>query len=71
MTITEVLLTLKALNHKDKIRAIQFLANEVAKDEEVYFEEGKSYEVWSPFEAYEASQVLQKLIDEQKANAIT
>ena len=70
MTISEVLPTLKALNHKDKIRAIQFLANEVAKEEEVFFEEGKLYEVWSPFEAYEAAAQLEKLLKEKEgANA--
>lgn len=71
MTITEVLPTLKALNHKDKIRAIQFLANEVAREEEVFSEERKNYEFWSLHNSHEASQVLQKLLDEQKTNAIT
>ncbi len=66
MTITEVLPTLKALNHKDKIRAIQFLANEVAKEEEVFFEEGKTYEVWSPHDSYKAAEQLRKLIEEKE-----
>ncbi len=70
MTITEVLPTLKALNHKDKIRAIQFLANEVAKEEDVFFE-NQEHEFISQTEAFEASQILQKLLDEQKANAVT
>lgn len=67
MTISEVLPTLKALNHKDKIRAIQFLANEVAKEEEIFFEEGKTYEIWSPFEAYEAASQLEKLLAEKES----
>ncbi|MGI8670428.1 MAG: hypothetical protein ACR2J3_11400 [Aridibacter sp.] len=45
MTVTELLPTLKALNHKEKIRAIQFLANEEAKEEEIFFEEGASYPI--------------------------
>ena len=71
MTITEVLPTLKALNYRDKIRAIQFLANEVAREEEeeIFFEEGKTYEVWSPYESYEAAGQLEKMLDEgKKAN---
>ena len=68
MTITEVLPTLKALNRKDKIRAIQFLANEVAKEEEVYFEERKNYEFWSLRNSHEAAAGLRKLIDEEKAS---
>ena len=67
MKYTEVLPTLKALNHKDKIRAIQFLANEVAKEEEVFFEQGKTYEVWSPFDAYEAAEQLEKLLKEKES----
>lgn len=66
MTYTEVLPTLKALNHKDKIRAIQFLANETAKEEDVFFEEGKTYEVWSPFEAHEAAVQLENLLQEKE-----
>lgn len=70
MTITEVLPALKALNHKDKIRAIQFLANEVAKEEGVFFEEGKTYAVYSPYESYEAAEQLRKLLEEtEKVNA--
>ncbi len=66
MTITEVLPTLKALDHKDKIRAIQFLANEVAKEEEVFFEEGKIYEIWSPHDSHGAAEQLRKLIEEKE-----
>lgn len=66
MTITEVLPTLKALNRKDKIRAIQFLANEVAKEENVFFEEGKNYEIWSPFESYEVAEQLTNLLKENE-----
>ena len=70
MTITEVLPTLKALNHKDKIRAIQFLANEVAKEEDSIFANNQEHEFISQTDSFEASRVLQKLLDEQKANAI-
>lgn len=35
MTLTEVLPDLKQLNHADKVRAIQFLANEIAREEGV------------------------------------
>lgn len=69
MTVAELLPTLKSLNHKDKILAIQFLANEVAKEEEVSFDEGKIYEVWSPFDSYEAAEQLNMLLENEKANA--
>jgi hypothetical protein len=68
MTITEALPTLKALNHKDKIRAIQFLANEIAKEEDSAFFDNQEHEFISQTDSFEASQVLQKLLDEHKAN---
>lgn len=70
MTYTEVLPTLKTLNHKDKIRVIQFLENEVAKEDSI-FADNREHEFVSQTDAFEASQVLQKLLDEQRANAIT
>ena len=65
MTISEVLPTLKALNRTDKIRAIQFLSDEVAKEEGV-FQDGKVYEIFTPYESFEAAQQLQKLLDEKE-----
>jgi ATP:corrinoid adenosyltransferase len=70
MTYTEVLPTLRTLNHKDKIRVIQFLANEVARGEDMFFE-NQEHEFISQTDAFEASRVLQNLIDEKKANAST
>lgn len=67
MTVADVLPTLKALNHKDKIRALQFLANEVAKEEEVFFEEGKTYEIYSPYDSFEAAEQLKKLLEEKES----
>lgn len=71
MTVTELLPTLKALNHREKIRAIQFLANEVAKEENVLFAENQEHEFISQTDSFEASRILQKLLDERKADAIT
>lgn len=70
MKITEVLPSLKALNHKDKIRAIQFLANEVAKEENISFSENQEHTFVSQTDSFEASQVLQQLIEERKVDAI-
>ncbi len=67
MTYIEVLPTLKTLNHKDKIRAIQFLANEIAREEDVFFEEGKIYEIFSPYESFEAAGQLRKLLEETES----
>jgi hypothetical protein len=71
MTVTEILPTLRALNHTEKIRAIQFLANEVAREENILFAENQDHEFISQTDSFEASQVLQKLIEDRKADAIT
>jgi len=64
MTYSEVLPTLRTLDRRDKIRAIQFLANEVAKEEGVYFT-SQDHEFVSQTDAFEASSILQNLINEQ------
>ncbi len=71
MTVTELLPTLKSLNHKEKIRVIQFLANEVVKEENAVFVENQEHEFISQTDSFEASRVLQKLLDERKTDAIT
>ncbi len=70
MTVTELLPTLKSLNHKEKIRVIQFLANEVVKEENAVFVENQEHEFISQTNSFEASRILQKLLDERKADAI-
>ena len=71
MTAAELLPTLKSLNRKEKIRAIQLLANEVAKEENAVFFENQEHEFVSQTDSFEASRILQKLLDERKADAAT
>jgi hypothetical protein len=52
MTLTEILPSLQKLSTQEKIKAIQFLATELDKnDRDVVLEDSKSYEVWSPYDA--------------------
>ena len=69
MSIADVLPKLKELDRKDKIRAIQFLANEVAK-EELLFEEGKVYECWSPFDSSDAAKQLNELLEKEEKQGV-
>ncbi len=64
MTYIEVLPTLKALNHKDKIRVLQFLANEVARTEGSVSEESEKAGLWELHNSFEAAADLRKLIKE-------
>jgi hypothetical protein len=47
MALTEIIASLKQLSHQEKIKAIQFLATELASDEAASFalEDGKTYEI--------------------------
>ena len=70
MTISEILPTLKALNRQDKIRAIEFLTHEVAKEESTFVDD-QEHEFISQTDAFEASQILLKLLDEHRINAVS
>lgn len=68
MSIQHIIPKLQALPRGEKLQAIQFLVNELAKEEQVnLLEEGQKYEVWSPYEAFEAADQLQEfLLDERR-----
>jgi hypothetical protein len=67
MTLTEILPTLQNLSHQEKIKAIQFLATELAKDDQasVLLENGKTYEVWSPYDAFSAEKTLTEMLQKE------
>jgi hypothetical protein len=66
MTLTEILPSLQKLSHQEKIKAIQFLATELAKEEQnsVGLENGKTYEIWSPYDAFSAEKVLTDMLNQ-------
>ena len=65
MTLTEILPSLQKLSTQEKIKAIQFLATELDKnDRDVVLEDGKSYEVWSPYDAFSAEKILTDMLEQ-------
>jgi hypothetical protein len=62
MTIDTLIPSLRELSHADKLRAIQFLAAELEKEEIL----SPDLEMSSPYEAFGAADALQKLLDEHK-----
>jgi hypothetical protein len=71
MISQELLITLQQLNRKDKLQALQYLANELANEEEKAFSllnDGNSYPVWSPIDAHEAANILEKMLEEKASN---
>jgi hypothetical protein len=66
MTLTEILPSLQKLSDQEKIKAIQFLAAELAKDAQnsAFLEDGKTYEVWSPYDAFSAEKTLTDMLQQ-------
>lgn len=66
MTMDTLIPTLRELSRAEKLRAIQFLAAELEKEEALTLEPGREYAIWSPYESYTAVSQLQQLLDEHK-----
>jgi hypothetical protein len=71
MISQELLTTLQQLNRKDKLQALQYLANELANEEGetiALLTDGNSYPIWSPIDAHEAANILQTMLEEKASN---
>jgi hypothetical protein len=65
MPITELLPVLQKLPKVDKLRLIQFLVFELAKDEGInLFVSGQSYPIWTPHDAFDAANILLNALQE-------
>ena len=59
MSLTDLIPSLQSLPRPDKLRAIQYLAAELAREDDVAsLLAGQTCEVWSPYDADEAAAVL-------------
>lgn len=64
MTFTEIIPTLKKLSSQEKIKAIQFLANELAQENIAKIEPNQSSEIWSPYNAFSAEKTLTQMLQD-------
>jgi hypothetical protein len=69
MSLTEVLPEVRMLSRFDKIRLIQFLAQELGQEEENLIEPGQSYPVWSPDQAFTAAAALLQALEDEKGRS--
>ena len=70
MSLAELVPAVKTLPKADKLRLMQVLVIEIAKDDDVsLFEAGAEYPIWTPLNAFEAAETLQKLLDEHRISA--
>ncbi len=67
MSLVEVLPEVQSLSRQEKIRLIQFLAQELEQDESSLIEPGRSYPVWSPDRAFTAAALLLQTLEEEKS----
>lgn len=62
--ITALLPLLKKLEWQEKVTLIQILAAELAEQDSTQLVPNQSYPVWTPLDAYEASDILTQLLNE-------
>jgi hypothetical protein len=71
MSLTELLPAVKSLSRAEQLKLIQIVAAELEREEPhdplALLEPGGTYEIWSPYEAYEAAAILGGLLEETKA----
>jgi len=58
MILTQLFPELQELNRMDKLRAMQFLLFELAKEEDILIPPGTSFPVWSPYDSFEAAKTM-------------
>jgi hypothetical protein len=66
MTVAELFSTLKSLPRADKLKVIQFLITELARDEEPSLQSGATYSLSSPFNSHEAAHKLAQLLESEQ-----
>ncbi|HYT89589.1 MAG TPA: hypothetical protein VEL76_12855 [Gemmataceae bacterium] len=67
MSLLELMPQLRALPRAEKVRAIQLLAEELAREEPaLLLETGKSYPLWSPWNSFDAATVLLRVLEADK-----
>ncbi len=65
--ITALLPLLKKLQWQEKVTLIQLLAAELAEEDSTQLAPNQSYPIWTPLDAYEASDVLTRLLNEPES----
>ena len=66
LTITDLLPLVRQLNRAEKLHLIQVLVSELAQEETDLIQPGLEYPVWSPYDAYEAADIMLRILRESK-----
>ena len=57
---------LRELRRAEKLYVLQFLVSELAQEESSLLQADVDYPIWSPFNAYEAADVMLQALDQAK-----
>lgn len=63
MTPAELFPTLRSLPRAEKLKVMQFLITELAREEEPALQPGETYSLWSPLNSHEAAHQLAQLLE--------
>lgn len=66
MTTEKLLLTLRDLPRTEKLKIMQFLIAELAKEEEPTLQAGATYPILSPLNSHEAAHKLGQLLESEQ-----
>ncbi|NEP02083.1 MAG: hypothetical protein F6K58_26195 [Symploca sp. SIO2E9] len=66
MTIAELFPTLRSLTRADKLKVMQFLIAELAKEEEPTLQPGATYSLSSPLNSHQAAHKLAQLLKSEQ-----
>ena len=67
MALSEMLPTIQSLTRADKLRLIQLLAADVARDDGIDLEvANKTVPIWSPYDSFQGAATLLRVLDEDK-----
>lgn len=67
MVSTELVEQIRKLNRVDKLELIQIIATQLAGEENHLIKFGASYEVWSPYDAIEAANIMLEALQKHKS----
>jgi hypothetical protein len=67
MTTADLFPTLRELTRAEKLKVMQFLIAELAKEEEPTLQAGATYSLWSPLNSHEAAHKLSQLLESNQA----
>ncbi|MCR4414256.1 MAG: hypothetical protein NUV77_17705 [Thermoguttaceae bacterium] len=69
MSLAELFPAVKTLPRADKLRLMQYLVVDLAREEGVPLLEAEAdYPVWTPLNAFDAAETLMQLLDEHRAS---